>query len=131
MSVSLTSKLKLSRLGVYILFCPGCKDTHYAYTTESDLMEKGWQFNKDINSPTFTPSFRHYYHKCLCTDEEMKVFRQRIAAGETVDIPKEDITTCHYNVTDGKLMFHGDSSHHLAGQTVDMIEFPPYKEYMV
>lgn len=57
-----------------------------------------WQFDGDVNRPTFTPSFR------------------QMGNGE--------ITRCHYNVTKGQLIFHADSPHSLAGQIVPMPSIP-------
>jgi hypothetical protein len=31
---------------------------------------------------------------------------------------------CHYNLTDGKLIFHADCNHGMKGRTVDLPEFP-------
>jgi len=33
-------------------------------------------------------------------------------------------TTCHYFITDGKIEFCGDSPHKLAGQIVDLPDWP-------
>ena len=31
---------------------------------------------------------------------------------------------CHYNITNGTIQYHGDSTHALAGQTIPMPEIP-------
>ena len=53
----------------------------------------GWQFNGDVERPTFTPSVLERYG-----DSEVN----------------------HYFVTDGRIQFLADCTHELAGQTVDL-----------
>ena len=71
-----------------LIFCPGCECAH-GYDSR-------WQFNGDLNRPTFTPSY---------------VVRSSNDQGDTV---------CHSFVTDGRIQFLGDCTHALAGQTVDL-----------
>lgn len=52
-----------------------------------------WGWNGSFDKPTFTPSL-------MCN--------------------RDTPTQCHCNVTDGRIIFHADSHHALAGQTVDM-----------
>lgn len=75
----------------YRFSCPGCKHDH-VYTVRTDGKEVCWSFNGDLDHPTFSPSL-------LNTTET---------------------TRCHLFLTDGKLQFLGDCTHHLAGQTVDL-----------
>lgn len=37
--------------GGYMHWCPGCEEVH--------VLPDRWTFNGDLDSPTFTPSFRH------------------------------------------------------------------------
>ena len=53
-----------------------------------------WNWNGSMESPTFTPSL-------MCN----------------LDYPE---SRCHCNVTDGRIQFHGDCYHKLAGKLVDM-----------
>jgi hypothetical protein len=73
----------------YWFWCPGC-DTHHAYTIPN------WNFNGDVNKPTFTPSL-------LCNRHDEK-------------------SRCHLYVTDGKIKYLSDCHHKLANQTIDMEE---------
>jgi len=50
-----------------------------------------WAFNGDLDRPTFTPS-----------------------------LVVEESALCHSFVTDGRIQFLADSTHALAGQTVDL-----------
>jgi len=82
----------------HVFYCPGCEHAHVFYTTGSLT----WTFNGDLDNPTFTPSL---LNRC-----------------ENHPDPKQ--RRCHLNLTAGKLLFHGDSSHGLAGKTVDLPEWP-------
>jgi hypothetical protein len=56
---------------------------------------KGWGWNGDADKPTLTPS---------------------------VLVRGGGVGQCHSFVTDGRIQFLGDCTHHLAGQTVDLPE---------
>lgn len=82
----------------YIRFvCPGCKDIH-AIPTKG---YRGWKWNGDLAQPTIEPSIlsRH---------------------------PKGDNFTmiCHSFVRGGHIEFLNDSTHELAGKTVELPELP-------
>ena len=90
--------------------CPGCGDIH-AIPTGSN----GWNWNGSLDAPTVTPSLDvkagHYASHwkegdaCWCgKDYDFKCYR------------------CHSIITGGKIFFCADSSHALAGQTVDLPE---------
>jgi hypothetical protein len=72
--------------------CPGCGYGH-SFRVSGDASRPQWEWNGSIEKPTFTPS--------------LMVNR---GAGNQ----------CHLNVTDGRIIFHADSHHALAGQTVDL-----------
>ena len=83
--------------GSYWLFwCPACKRGHGIPTPQ-------WGFDGKVESPTFTPSLR--------------LSVTRTETGQTS-------TVCHLNVTDGKIVYHGDCPHELAGQTILMEPLP-------
>lgn len=70
-------------------------------------VDKGWSFNGNFDLPTFKPS----------------ILVNRGKANPTKPV-------CHSFVTDGRIQFLGDSTHALAGQTVDLpdeftIDFEP------
>lgn len=75
--------------------CPGCDDVHGVTVGWSG----GWGFNDNLDRPTFTPSV--------------------LVQGGPND------TVCHSFVTDGRIQFLTDSTHVLAGQTVDLPEWKP------
>lgn len=63
------------------------------------LPSEGWTFNGDLDKPTFAPSFKHSW-----------------------GAPANKV--CHYIVTDGRIFYCGDSTHALAGQTIDFPDLP-------
>lgn len=74
--------------------CPGCQSAHF--------YDQRWTFNGDMEKPTFLPSLNI---KIEPTD------RQR---------PNK---VCHSNVTDGRIMFHNDCTHILAGESRMLLDF--------
>lgn len=83
---------------VYLFHCPGCGFAH-SYCTARPPGEAGpvWTFNGNLESPTFTPSLLYNVNRSNPTEH-----------------------LCHTYVTDGKIQFLSDCTHHLAGQTVAM-----------
>lgn len=90
--------------GSHLFFCPGCRGMH--------RVGPGWSFNGDYDRPTFQPSVLVQGVEDL-TDEE----HGRVMAGEAVT-PRPFV--CHSFVTDGRIQFLADSTHTLAGHTVDL-----------
>lgn len=92
----------------YHFYCPGCMRGH-SYPVSQKYYElrfvEGpiWHFNGNLDQPTFTPSLRMFY---------------------TDPVTEREHTTCHLFLTDGKIQFCSDSKHELAGQTVDLVDFP-------
>ena len=78
--------------------CPGCNEKHFITTSEINDGETPWNFNKNFEFPTFTPSI-------LVTCGNSKVNK-----------------VCHSFVTDGKIQFLGDCTHDLKNQTVYLPE---------
>lgn len=81
--------------------CPGCGTTHTVPTHGPNA----WIFNGDMERPTLTPSILVHPHGAL--DEQ----------GQRYETPR-----CHSFVTDGRIQFLADSTHALAGQTVELPE---------
>jgi Family of unknown function (DUF6527) len=79
--------------GTFFFSCPGCGATH-TYHTDRTQGEPCWDTNYSDSFPSFYPS--------------MRVCAQR---GQ-----------CHFYVTDGRIAFEGDSTHALAGKTVELPE---------
>jgi Family of unknown function (DUF6527) len=87
-----SSKLRRGE-GRYFHWCPGCVETH--------PLPDGWAFDGNLDSPTFTPSFKHDWGN-----------------GKV----------CHYILTAGVLNFCSDSTHGLAGQSVPLPDLSSQEE---
>lgn len=77
----------------YLFFCPGCRYFH-SYDVRTDGLEPSWEFNGDLEKPSFSPSL-------LVND----------------DLPK---LRCHLFLREGKLCFLNDCFHELKGTIVDL-----------
>jgi len=85
----------------FIFWCPACGCGHGVWTTAKND-QSVWIMSGTEERPTFTPSLLITY-------------------GESH--PADRPAVCHLNLTDGHLVYHGDSTHELAGKTVPMEPF--------
>lgn len=91
--------------GQYMFDCPGCNTHHCVWTDNRDNVTT-WSFNGDVEKPTVSPSILVKYPANPNAIEQFKQWRtERI---------------CHSFITDGKIQFLSDCTHHLAGKTVDL-----------
>lgn len=100
----------------YHFHCDGCNSAHGVIVkgSKSPL----WGFNGSEEKPTFTPSILVRWvsvPKELEEDEKGKLVTQ---SDGRVKGSKNEI--CHSFVTDGKIKYLNDCTHHLKGQTVDL-----------
>jgi hypothetical protein len=79
-----------------VFHCPGCQGGHSIPTAGA----RGWKWNGSLDKPTVKPS----------------IFVNRGSTNPTQP-------ACHSFVTDGKIQFMRDSTHALAGKTVDIPEW--------
>jgi hypothetical protein len=82
----------------WAFFCPGCEHVHAFFT----LGPTTWAFDGDQASPTFSPSLLN------------------TSPGN----PDPKQIKCHLSLIEGKLHFHGDCSHGLAGKVVVLADWP-------
>jgi hypothetical protein len=82
----------------FVFQCPGCNCNHGIWTTNRNDNKAIWSFNNNLNSPTVQPSILVRYNN----------------GGEDM--------VCHSFITDGNIMFLGDCTHNLKGQTVALPE---------
>jgi hypothetical protein len=115
---ALSNKLRSLEGGLVSFWCPGCEEYHGIKVDGDDTHPK-WGWNRNVDRPTFTPSILvrsghyapgHQSDSCWCTyneehPEDKNPFLCRV---------------CHSFVTDGKIQFLDDSTHKLAGQTVEI-----------
>ena len=96
--------------------CPGREDAHVVSISGDGAV---WEWNRRLDLPTFLPSILvrsgHYAQapgttECWCT----------YAAAHPEKPPAFKCGICHSFVTAGKIGFLPDSTHKLAGQTVDL-----------
>jgi hypothetical protein len=98
---------KIARAGGSICFqCPGCDDVHIVAVDGS----RGWTWNGDPDKPTISPSIL-------------------VKTGRAVDPsftwePGDPPEICHSFVRDGRIELLSDCTHALAGQTVDLPDWP-------
>lgn len=100
--------------------CPGCGE-HLLPTQETPASQgtlPRWQFNGDLERPTFSPSILSRWYETSDEGDRM------IDAGEPLPpgmdrYPGRDMV-CHSFVTDGRIQFLSDCTHALAGQSVDL-----------
>lgn len=117
----LSAKLR-SMSGGIAFWCPGCDEVH-AVTTGPH----GWTWDGNVDAPTMSPSILvtggHYApnfaagDNCWCTFNE-----KRAAAGGEASSFK--CHRCHSFVRAGQIQFLSDCSHKLAGQTVQIPDWP-------
>jgi len=82
----------------------------------------GWVFDGNLESPTFSPSFRHSANQRIFADGKWTGEWKRDASGNPIPF------TCHYILTAGVLNFCSDCTHALVGQLVPL---PPLPEGFV
>lgn len=80
--------------GEYIHYCPGCNCLHMINTAEKNSWGAIWSFDMNFEKPTFHPS---------------------VNLGPA---------RCHYNITNGLIIFHPDCTHSFAGQTIELPQIP-------
>lgn len=116
----ISPKLRSLEGGFLTYWCEGCNDAHTVMV--GDGSPPRWGYNGNPMAPTFTPSVLVHGRK-LVRDPETGEWTggwERDAAGNTIPV------TCHTFITDGRVQYLGDCTHHLAGQTVDLPDLPPY-----
>ena len=91
-------KLRLSQYketeGEYYHYCPGCEMMHAIPTMHRNSRGAVWSFSGDMEKPSFSPSINL------------------------------DWKVCHYFITNGRIIYCGDCTHPLRGQTVELPEIP-------
>ena len=118
----LSSKLRDTTDNGLMFCCPGCKSSHRIQHGAGAGPRWGW--NGDVERPTFTPSVlvtgRDF------TEAGESAYDAWVAAGFPKPAPSfESLDVgCHSFVTDGRIEFLGDCTHAMAGQTVDLADWP-------
>ena len=92
----------------YAFFCPACQSPHVLPTGTHE--QPRWAFDGKLEKPSFSPSIL-------------------VKTGAAVDPafvaePGDPPTICHSFVIDGKVRYLDDCDHPLAGQVVDLVDWP-------
>src|ERR1700757_3739600 len=104
---------KLRRItGGYAHWCPACKETH--------RLPDGWSFDGNLESPTFSPSFKHTGLQTVVVDGRWTGEWVFGADGEALPF------VCHYILTAGVLNYCSDCTHTLAGTSVQLPTLPDF-----
>lgn len=94
-------KDRIEEYGSILFKCPGCKVIHILPVAKyKNYPGPIWDFNRDFEKPTINPS----------------IFVNRGSTNPAAP-------ACHSFIRDGRIQFLNDSSHELAGQTVDLPEW--------
>lgn len=101
------AKVKQISEGVYRLKCPAGHE-HDIPTVARNGRPK-WSFNGNLESPTFNPSI----------DEKTGYFVDPNTEGDEEWL-KANSYRCHFFIKDGQIVFCGDCSHNLKGQTITL-----------
>lgn len=80
-------------------WCPGCRWMHQIAVEQPFRNGHQWTFDGNAAAPTFIPSVHI-----------------RLGYGDPARPPR----VCHYFIRAGRIEFCSDSTHELAGQTVDL-----------
>jgi hypothetical protein len=86
----------------WAIFCPGCRCYHAMHVQGGKPTSPKWTFNGDVNYPTFHPSVLCRWEYPVASQKPPKI--------------------CHSWIRAGRITFLDDSTHELAGQTVDLPE---------
>lgn len=98
---------KDDKLYGYMFYCPGCEEYHLIHV----VGDKAWEFNGDVDAPTFSPSYLTW------ADPNPNVLPEYDPDGKY-----RNGFRCHSFIKDGKIEFLSDCTHKLAGQTVELPE---------
>ncbi len=104
-----SSKLRRTT-GGFAHWCPGDEEMHQ--------LPDSWTFDGNLESPTFSPSFRHSGKQAVTVNGEWTGEWACGPDGKALD------WCCHYILTAGILHFCGDSTHALKGQSVPLPNLP-------
>lgn len=108
--------------GGFAHWCPGCEEMHFIPTDAPNGSGARWQFDGNVDQPTFAPSILirsgHYVpgqegKDCWCSYEKRMGEPQPFSCG-----------VCHYFIRGGQIEFCGDSTHALSGKTVNLPDLP-------
>jgi Family of unknown function (DUF6527) len=119
----LSLKLRNTTDNGLMFFCPGCKHAHHIQHGADDGPRWGW--NGDAEKPTFTPSVLVRGVELPDNEAEYAEYVEIYKTGGSEAAMNSRFgTRCHSFITDGRIQFLNDCTHELAGQTVELPDWP-------
>jgi hypothetical protein len=112
---ALGTKLRRAEAGIVLFWCPGCDSAHQIRVDPA--FGSAWGFNGDGNAPTFTPSV------LVRSGHFIEPQGKHCDRSGDPEWPCNCVC-CHSFVTEGRIQFLTDCTHELAGQTVDLPDWP-------
>ena len=100
--------------GRYFHWCPACEELHQ--------LPDRWEFDGDLENPTFKPSFRHTGIQTKKINGKWNGEWIRDSNGNTIPY------VCHYVLTAGILYYCEDCTHQMANQSIPLPPLPGYEE---
>ena len=119
---AISKKLRSVQGGRLMFWCPGCDEAHQVGVGDGEGPR--WGYNGNADAPTFTPSVLVRSGHFVPGQEGKSCWCKYNADHPDKPAPFK-CSVCHSFVTDGRIQFLGDCTHHLAGQTVDLPDFDP------
>lgn len=109
-----------SARGWFVINCPACGEHVIAVDTPFPSNGAAWQFNRDMEKPTFSPSLLvktgKYVDPSIVNGKDEQALK----------FIEETSYICHSFIRDGKIEFLSDCTHKLAGQTVELLDVKNY-----
>lgn len=93
---------------VYAFYCFGCRHEHLFYVNAAN--KPTWNFNGDINNPTFTPSLLNRWGKYVAD------WKPPADEAWTEEQINEHSGQCHLNITNGLIDYYEDCTHDFRGR---------------
>lgn len=115
-------------------YCQGCKGAHGITVVAGTKPKPCWQWNGDVNKPTFEPSVlvrttgAPEGRDIMTPEEEAEYDAIYAKGGREAVYASRFGRVCHTFVRNGMVQFLGDCTHEFAGQTVPLPELPEYMQ---
>lgn len=106
-----------------MFWCSACDMPHRVGVGEGAGPRWGW--NGDAERPTFSPSVRVTWEQWAPPATTLEI-AAAIRRGEIVQTRVPHV--CHSFVIDGRIEYLGDCTHALAGQKVDLADWPDLED---
>lgn len=104
--------------GHVFIQCPGCKRRH-ALNIDQSNGRPAWQFNGDLERPTFAPSLLEKSGHHVPGQPQPPDCRYCAYAKENPDVDYK-CGICHSFIRDGMIEFLSDCTHEMSGKTVPL-----------